>query len=128
MQHICRAWLLVVVGVLLPSCAASTYEVAKIPGTPSGMAAFRECQHTEAVATGYDSEGRHDVFVSCLRSIPGMAFEYQEQGKLTFPPGCSHLVNSYPTVVLQCLPRGENVQTRVLRRCSGSACRQDLER
>jgi hypothetical protein len=102
MQRISRAWVLVVVGGLLPGCAPSTYELAKIPSTPSSLAAFRECQHTEAAATGYDSDGRQGLFVSCLRSIPGITFEYQEQGNLTFPPGCSHLVSAYPTVVLRC--------------------------
>jgi hypothetical protein len=100
MRRIPWAWLFFLVG--LPGCAPSTYQVVRIPSTPQSLAAFRQCQHTEASATGYDSAGRHGIFVGCLRTIPGVSFEDQEQGKLTFPPGCSHLVHSYPTVVLQC--------------------------
>ncbi|MDD5224398.1 MAG: hypothetical protein PHE84_10430 [bacterium] len=83
-------------------CAPATYHVIMIPSNHQSLAAFRECQRTYVAATGYEDYEKNNLIVSCLRSIPNEREENQEQSKLKFPPGCRHLFNAYPSIILQC--------------------------
>lgn len=48
------------------------YRVKMIPRTPENLAAYRECQRTFAVATGYSDYGFADLKRKCLNTLQGI--------------------------------------------------------
>jgi len=69
-----KMFFLMLIVVLTAGCSTQDY-VIKIPRTPENLAAYRQCEHTVAVATGYDNEGYQDLKRRCLATLDGLTEE-----------------------------------------------------
>ncbi|MGC8937975.1 MAG: hypothetical protein ACP5KH_03165 [Thermodesulfovibrio sp.] len=63
-----------VASLLLVSAGCTSYyreHFITIPNTPENAQILRECQRTEAVAVGYDSDGMKKLTIDCYRTFRG---------------------------------------------------------
>lgn len=58
--------------LLLAGCGSPTWNIIKIPRTPENLQAYRECQRTWALATGYSTEGFLRLKDQCVMTIPNI--------------------------------------------------------
>lgn len=68
----------------------TVYTLKKIPDTPANRQAFRDCQHTLAVATGYDSAGYIQLFKNCTATIESTTATVEEY-PASAPAGCQEI-------------------------------------
>jgi hypothetical protein len=80
--------LLIAIGFTLNGCGPVNYSLKKIPDTQSNRQAFRECQHTLAVASGYDSDGYRRLFKDCTSTIESTTETVQINPENNPPAGC----------------------------------------
>lgn len=67
--------LLIMSMVLIVCSCSTTYRVTKIPRTEENVKAARGCQHTVAVATGYDQNGYNKLKINCYKTLDNTTFE-----------------------------------------------------
>ncbi len=76
-MNTCVSWKLAGLGLFfaaaLCGCASNIlYRVKMIPRTPENLAAYRDCQRTFAVATGYEADGFANLKRQCLSTLQGI--------------------------------------------------------
>ncbi len=85
------------------SCSTSVqYRIIKFDKTPENTSAFRECQRTFAVATGYDSYGFENLKIRCLSTLDATTSYYLNDYPPSVIDGCSNVESAGYTKYYMC--------------------------
>ena len=92
--------MLIAVAFTIQGCTTA-YTLKKIPDTPANRQAFRDCRHTLAVATGYDSAGYIRLFKNCTATIESTT-ETVEAYPSSAPAGCQEIQEKEDVIYYFC--------------------------
>jgi hypothetical protein len=90
MQNTFLAVFIAMVVIMMSGCARQQ-KLIKIPRTQENLQAFRECQRTVAVATGYDRSGIERLKYQCLDTLESSFEIVTTTNEPIAPPGCQEV-------------------------------------